>query len=440
MRRLVSVFLFFGITTSFSQTNPDSIKDRDWSIHGQATSIWQYHLPFKADYTNPGSHSLDTSESGKVSFTATLYVGRKLWKNATIYVNPEVAGGSGLSSAMGIAGFPNGETFRIGSPKLKLYLARLYLEQKFALGSGTDVESDDQNQVQQHVPARYISVRAGKFSIADFYDDNSYSHDPRTQFMNWSLMSNGAWDYPANTRGYTIGAVIEYHTPSWATRISMTQMPTYANGPKLDNDIAHAYGFTWEGEEKIRLIPNRHGVIRLLLFHNLAKMGNYEEAVRKNPVTPDITSVRTDPKTKNGIGISMEHEVSDNAGVFIRASWNDGKNETWAFTEIDQSISGGIALNGAAWKRKNDAFGAAVVINGISGPHRDYLKAGGYGFIIGDGYLNYGHEAIFETYYKFTIPKIFLSISPDYQFVINPAYNKDRGPVHIIGIRGHLEI
>ena len=437
MKRLVSVLLFTGVTTAFAQTTADSLHDRNWSFHAQATSIWQYHFPFSAPYT--GSHSLLGSESGKVSFTATVFAGRKLWKNAAVYFNPEVAGGSGLSSAMGIAGFPNGETFRIGSPKLKLYLARLYLEQKFALGSGTDVETDDLNQVQQHVPARYISIRAGKFSIADFFDNNSYSHDPRSQFMNWSLMSNGAWDYPANTRGYTIGAVVEYHTPEWATRISMTQMPTYANGPTLDNQLSKAYGLTWEGEKNIR-ISKRPGVVRLLLFHNLAKMGSYEEAIRKNPLTPDITLVRTDPKTKNGIAVSLEQEISTNAGLFLRSSWNDGRNETWAFTEIDQSLSGGIVFNGTAWKRKEDALGIAFAVNGISGPHRDYLKAGGSGFIVGDGRLNYGHETIFETYYKFTIPKIFLSLSPDYQFVLNPAYNKDRGPVHIIGIRGHLQL
>jgi high affinity Mn2+ porin len=437
MRKLAGILLFSGITNTFAQTQADSVPDRNWSFHVQATSIWQYHFPFNASYT--GSHSLLPSESGKVSFTATLFAGRKLWKNAAVYFNPEVAGGSGLSSAMGVAGFPNGETFRIGSPKLKLYLARLYLEQKFALSSGTETEEDDVNQVQQHVPSKYISVRVGKFSIADFFDNNSYSHDPRSQFMNWSLMSNGAWDYPANTRGYTVGAVIEYHTLSWATRISMTQMPTYANGPTLDNHISKAYGLTWEGEKNIR-VNNRPGVVRLLLFHNLAKMGNYEEAISKDPSAPDITTVRNDSKTKNGFGVSLEQEISSHAGIFIRGSWNDGRNETWAFTEIDRSVSGGIVFNGNAWLRKNDVLGAALVVNGISAPHRDYLKAGGSGFIIGDGNLNYAHEAIFETYYKFDIPKIFLSISPDYQFVLNPAYNKDRGPVHMIAVRVHLEL
>ncbi|WP_245843687.1 carbohydrate porin [Niastella vici] len=435
-----SIFSILLLTVIFCNTHAqiaaDSIASRNWSLHAQATSIWQYHPSFNAPYT--GTHSLLKDESGKVSFTATVFAGRRLWKYATLYFNPEVAGGSGLSSAMGVAGFPNGETFRIGSPKLKLYLARLYLEQKFALGAGKEVETDDLNQVQQHVPARYISVRAGKFSIADFFDNNSYSHDPRSQFMNWSLMSNGAWDYPANTRGYTVGAVVEYHTPNWATRIAMTQMPTYANGPVLDDHIGKAYGLTWEGEKNITM-NKQPGTIRLLLFHSLAAMGNYKEAIQKDPSTPDITLVRSVPRTKNGIGISIEQAISKNAGIFIRSSWNDGRNETWAFTEIDQSVSAGMVWKGEAWSRRNDALGTAIVVNGISGPHRDYLKAGGSGFIIGDGALNYGHEAIFETYYKFNIPAIFLSISPDYQFVLNPAYNKDRGPVHIFGVRAHVE-
>jgi high affinity Mn2+ porin len=436
MRILATLLLLTVYKFALAQSPADSLKDRGWTLHAQATSIWQYHPGFSAKYT--GKNSLRTSEPGQVSFTGTLFAGRRLWKQAAIYFNPEVAGGSGLSSATGVAGFPNGETFRIGSKQLKLYVARLYLEQKFAISSETTTPPDDLNQVQQHTPATYISVRAGKFSLADFFDDNTYSHDPREQFMNWSLMSYGAWDYPANTRGYTIGAVVEYHTPAWAVRAGITQMPTYANGPTLDDHIGKAHGITVEGEKNI-LINNRAGIIRLLLFHNLAKMGNYEEAIKNTPV-PDIVAVRNDPRSKNGAGISLEQVIGNHAGIFVRGSWNDGCNETWAFTEIDRSLSGGIVWDGAAWSRKHDELGAAVVVNGISGPHRDYLKAGGYGFIIGDGNLNYGNETIFEAYYKFSIPVIFLSLSPDYQFVLNPAYNKDRGPVHIIGVRAHVQL
>jgi high affinity Mn2+ porin len=256
--------------------------------------------------------------------------------------------------------------------------------------------------------------------------------------MNWSLMSNGAWDYPANTRGYTIGLVVEYHTPLWATRLALTQMPTYANGPNLDEHVNKAYGLTWEGEKNIR-INNRPGVARLLLFHNQAAMGNYEEAVKKNSLSPDITGGRAEPRTKNGAGISLEQEIANNAGLFMRAGWNDGHNETWAFTEIDQTVSGGIMWKGAGWARKNDELGTAIVVNGISQQHRNYLATGGYGFMIGDGRLNYGHEAIMEVYYRFSIPQLFVSISPDYQFVLNPGYNKDRGPINIIGVRAHVE-
>jgi high affinity Mn2+ porin len=428
---LLTVYKF-----TLAQLRSDSIKDYGWTFHAQATSIWQYHPKFPAKYT--GKNSLLTSEPGQVSFTSTLFVGRRLWKQADLYFNPEVAGGSGLSSASGVAGFPNGETFRIGTRQLRLYIARLYLEQKFAIGSKTTLESDDLNQVKQHVPNTYISIRAGKFSIADFFDDNTYSHDPREQFFNWSLMDYGAWDYPANTRGYTIGAVVEYHTPAWAVRAGITQEPTYANGPILDNHIDKAHGITVEGEKNIHF-NNRPGVIRLLLFHNVAKMGNYKEAIKNTPV-PDIVAVEGDPRSKNGVGLSLEQEIAANTGIFFRGSWNDGCNETWAFTEIDKSLTGGIVWDGAAWSRKNDELGAAVMVNGISGPHRNYLKAGGYGFIIGDGNLNYGSEAIFEAYYKFSIPVIFLSLSPDYQFVLNPAYNKDRGPVHIIGVRAHVQL
>jgi high affinity Mn2+ porin len=435
MRTLATLLLLIVYKCTLAQLPDDSTKDRGWTFHAQATSIWQYHPTFSAKYS--GKNSLQTSEPGQVSFTGTVFAGRKLWKQAALYFNPEVAGGSGLSSATGVAGFPNGETFRIGSKQLKVYIARLYLEQKIALGTGSTRQPDDVNQLQQQTPATYLSIRAGKFSLADFFDDNSYSHDPREQFMNWSLMSYGAWDYPANTRGYTIGAVVEYHTPVWAVRLGVTQMPEYANGPTLDNQISKVHGITVEGEKNIR-INNRSGVVRLLLFHNLARMGNYEEAI-KNTQGPDIVSVRGDTRSKNGFGVSLEQQISGEAGIFMRGSWNDGTNETWAFTEIDRSLSGGIVWNGEAWSRQHDELGAAVVINGISDPHRNYLKAGGYGFIIGDGNLNYGHETIFEAYYKFSIPVVFLSVSPDYQFVLNPAYNKDRGPVHIFGVRAHVQ-
>ena len=413
-----------------------------WNLHAQATAITQYHLPFSAKYS--GTNSLRTKEAAATSFTSTLYAGVRLWKNGAIYFNPEIAGGKGLSQVTGIAGFPNGETFRIGSPAIKLYLARLYLEQYFSLGYATETVEDKANQLKAKIPKRYILLQAGKFSISDFYDNNSLSNDPRTQFMNWSLMSTGGWDYPANTRGYTIGLSVGYHQPSFSLKAAITQVPKIANGPILDNNIGKAFGTVVEAEKEFKLSKEKKIVIRLAGFYNRAHAGNYDVSVKNaltNSTTPDIELTRLYSRSKAGFYINTEYNFT-NGGVFLTGSWNDGKNETWAFTEIDHSVSTGISLNGKRWNRGNDVVGLAVVCNGISSQHSNYLKQGGYGFMMGDGTLNYGLESILETYYSLQLPFKFVRafITPNYQFVLNPAYNKDRGPVHIVAVRLHVEI
>ena len=418
----------------------DSLPPRKWTIHYQATVIPQGHADFSAKYS--GDKSMLTSESPKVSLTTTLYIGRALWKNAAVYFNPELSGGSGLSKAQGIAGFPNGETFRIGSSTPKLYLARLYIEQKFSLSAMQEPVEDNINQVRQPAPLKYLSLRAGKFSLSDFFDNNQYSHDPRTQFMNWSLMSAGAWDYPANTRGYTLGAVAEYHSPLFSARGAVTQVPKEANGPDLDSHIGKAFGTIAEVEKKILLTENEDLVIKLAGFYNQAHMGDYTQALYTfsgSSQTPDVTLTRKYSRSKTGFYLNTEYNRS-HGGFFLRASNNDGKHETWAFTEIDRSFSLGASFDGSRWKRKNDTWGVAIVNNGISGPHRRYLEQGGYGFIIGDGKLNYSAESIIELFYSFGLFGSHLAVSPDYQFVLHPAYNKDRGPVHVYGIRFHVAL
>lgn len=414
-----------------------AITARDWSIHFQATVIPQAHLRFSAAYT--GDKSMLTSESPKVSLTTTLFIGRRLWKHATVYFNPEVSGGSGLSKTQGVAGYPNGETFRIGSTQPKLYLARLYLEQKFALSRKTEQTEDNINQLANTSPLKYLSLRAGKFSLSDFFDNNTYSHDPRTQFFNWSLMSAGAWDYPANTRGYTVGAVAEYHAPGLAVRAAVTQVPKESNGPDLHAFTTQAYGTVAEIEKTIPLVEKQQIILRLAGFYNVADMGNYNEAVAKVMplITPDVTETRKEGRTKSGFYLNAEYN-RPNGGYFMRFSMNDGKNETWAFTEIDRSLAAGISFNGSKWKRSNDQWGIAVVTNSISKPHSSYLSSGGYGFIIGDGKLNYHAESIAEAYYSFSLVKKHLFISPDYQFILHPAYNLDRGPIHVFGVRFHV--
>jgi high affinity Mn2+ porin len=427
---------------SFSQADVDS--NRKWSWHFQLTAINQIHSKFDAKYS--GTNSLSSAaESKKLSLTATLYAGRQLWKNGALYFNPEIAGGSGISSAKGIAGFTNGETFRIGSAEPVLYIARLFFRQHIALkNSGYDTVDSDMNQVGGLLPGSRITITAGKFSLSDIFDNNSYSHDPRTQFLNWSLMSNAAWDYPADTRGYTQGLVAELIKPGWALRLASVLVPKKANGLQLDYKFTKAHSETLELEKSWQhKLP---GAIRVLFFRTVSQAPNYQLTLQqvKNGDSSSV-DVYTGQKewgkyggVKYGVGFNAEQALSPAIGAFLKASWNDGKTATWAFTEIDRTLSAGISINGVGWKRPGDQLGLAQVINGISKDHQAFLQRGLYGFIIGDGQLNYGREAISEIYYQARIARTFY-LAADYQFVSHPAYNKDRGPVHVFAIRGHLE-
>ncbi|RFM25624.1 carbohydrate porin [Deminuibacter soli] len=446
MRKIViaAALCISACTGVQAQLDSTAIKN-GWTMHFQLTAVSQSHPSFKAQYSGPNS-LVDSAEKGLLSVTTTLFAGKRLWKNAAVYFNPEIAGGSGMSGAKGIAGFPNGETFRIGNPAPALYVARAYLQQHIALANATYVQAnDDINQVQAMIPDRRITISAGKFAISDFYDDNAFSHDPRTQFLNWSLMSNGAWDYPANTRGYTVGLVAELIQPGWAIRLSGVQVPKKANGPELDGKIFKANGETLEFEKSYTL-GKRAGTVRLLGFFNTTQAPGYRATIKQTqqgdstnvPVFTGDADLQHYGGSKWGWGVNANQDISDNTGVFFRASWNDGKTATWAFTEIDRSISGGIHINGNGWKRPNDHIGAAIVVNGISKDHRDFLASGLHGFIIGDGQLNYGSENIAEVYYAAQLFKHVI-FSGDYQFVSHPAYNKDRGPVHVFAIRGHIE-
>ena len=431
-----------------AQTGPDSAaKPSPWSSHFQLTVINQYHSGFHAKYS--GMNSLaDTVEPGATSVTTTLFLGRKLWKNAAVYFNPELSGGRGLSSAVGVAGALNGETYRIGDPAPVVAIARAYLQQSFALGHSDKKDTLDEgpNQVADVLPAHRLTLSAGKFSMSDFYDVNTYSHDPRQQFLNWALMSNGAWDYPANTKGYTMGLVAELIQPAWALRLSSVAEPVIANHSSMEYVFGKAASQTAEFTENTK-IGSHPGAIRLLFSYTQSRAPSYKEG---------LEAVKTDDTTvlnvidgnaeghsygghKTGLGLNVEQELTNNIGAFARVGWNDGQYATWAFTEIDRTVSAGLSFKGAPWKRPDDVVGVAGVVNGISAAHQAFLKAGGYGFIIGDGNLNYGHEAIVETYYSARLYQA-VWLTFDYQFVNNPGYNKDRsGPVHVFAIKGHVE-
>ena len=430
------LILALNISSNFAEQT-DSIKKEVFSIHAQATIINQYKPDFSAKYS--GDNSLSAQQESQTSITSTLYLGTRLWNGASAFINPEIAGGSGLSGALGIAAATNGETFRIGDPAPKIYLARLFFTQVFALSDKSTYQASDLNQLAGSLPENYFSITLGKVSISDFFDNNKFSHDPRTQFMSWGLMSNGAWDYPANTRGYTPSVVLEYVNQKDELRYAFSLIATTANGSVMNWNIAKASSQTLEYTHRYTL-GKRNGAIRLLGFFTTGTMGNYLQAVSLNPTVPDIHSVEKYGNTKFGFALNAEQDFSKSLGGFLRASWNDGQNETWAFTEIDRSISAGLNLTGNAWKRQNDNLGLAIVVSGLSNAHRDYLNAGGKGFMLGDGNLNYGLEQLAELYYNFQLTSN-IYLSGTYQLVVNPGYNKDRsGPVNVLSARLHLKI
>ena len=440
----LSVLYIFKTQILYAKNNGDTTKRANWTTHFQFTTIVQYHAGFNSKYS--GNNSLtDSVEIAATTATSTLFLGHKLWKGAAFYFNPEISGGRGLSSALGVAGALNGESYRVGATAPAIFVARGYLQQHIPLPN-TNYEdvSDEVNQVADRIPTSRITISAGKFSIGDFYDENKYSHDPRSQFLNWSLMGNGAWDYPANT-GYTMGLVAELIKPKWSIRISSVAVPRIANAPKMEYNISKAHSETLEFERKLN-INKRAGTIRLLFSNSLSKAPSYAEGMKalatNNSFLLDVIAGKTENNTyggnKFGIGLSFDQQLSEQAGIFSRGSWNDGKHVTWAFTEIDQSFSLGLSVKGNKWKRPEDVIAIASVVNGISTEHRDFLKAGGYGFIIGDGALNYAHETVIEIYYNAHLSNFFW-LNLDYQFVNNPAYNIDRGPVHVFGVRGHIE-
>ena len=445
-RIAIVVLVFFTIQTVSAQSNPDSFRTNKWTSHFQATIIGQKHSGFQSLYK--GENSLaDSVEPAAVSLTSTLFLGRKLWKGAAVYVDPEVAGGKGLSFATGVAGALNGETYRVGATEPQVFIARAYLQQHIPLRN-TDYENvpDDLNQLADRIPADRITISIGKFAISDFFDYNNYSKDPRTQFFNWSIWANGAWDYPADTRGYTYGVVAELIKPNWAIRFSSVAVPRIANYHLLEYKLPKAHSETVEFEHNIE-INKRNGSVRLIFSNTRSKAPSYDEGINAlatndnfllDVITGDAENTSYGGK-KFGLGLNIEQELTNEIGVFSRIGWNDGKHVSWAFTEIDQTFTAGLSVKGHRWNRSEDIFGIALANNGISNGHRNFLSQGGYGFIIGDGKLNYGHESIIESYYNAKIFK-FLWFSFDYQLVNNPGYNKDRGPVHVFGLRAHVVI
>ena len=409
-----------------------------WNLFYQATSVGQYHGTFTSPYEGP--FSLQDYPERDVSLTTTLFLGIRLGPNTTLYFDPEIAGGRGFSGVDGLANSSNGELPRVATATPKPYLARLYLSQDFGWGTETEPFESDENQLAGTRPMNRYTVTIGRFTLTDFFDNNRYSHDPRTQFLGWAVMFNGAWDYPADVRGYTWGWLHELHLRHWSLRYASAAEPRVANGLRFDRRLFVNRGDVFE--EEYRFTEHAHpGIVRVLEYENHADAGNYAQAIQQAETTgsrPSVVSTRTNGTLKYGFGINFEQEITKDIGVFGRLGWNDGKTESFAFTAIDRLATGGVSMTGQRWHRPNDTVASELTVSGISGVHALYLARGGYDFLIGDGHLQYGPEYIAETYYSARLfPRFFTSF--DLEHVANPAYNQNRGPVWIPSIRLHLE-
>ena len=410
-----------------------------WNLYFQATSIGDYHGTFRAPYEGP--LSLQDYPERDVSLTTTLFFTARLEQNTFLIFNPEIAGGKGFSGVNGIADQPNGEIPRVASPTPKPYIARLLIQHDFGFGSEKERQESDANQLAGARPVTRYSIYLGRFTLTDYFDDNNYTHDPRTQFMAWSVMYNGAWDYPADTRGYTWGIVQEFHTRNWAFRYGIAAEPQIANGSAFDRRLFRDHGQVWEAERRYSW-RKRVGAIRVLGYDNRSQAGNYGEALKlaaATGTTPNVNLTDRVGTLKYGTGISFDQAISDNVGIFTRLGWNDGKTQSFAFTAIDRLASGGVSIKATRWHRKNDVVSSSFTAGGLSAVHREYLAAGGLDFLIGDGRLNYAPECVWESYYSARlVPGFYTSF--DVQRDTNPAYNHDRGPVMIYSIRLHIEL
>ncbi len=416
----------------------DTVETENWNAKFQSTYVWQDKRPFSAAYSGP--NSLSPNRELSYSFTATAFLGWRPWAGGELYFDPEAAQGVPLSNLTGLGGLTNGEMARTSGPTMKYYRARLFLRQTWGMGGGQEAVESGQNQLAGMVDKRRLVLTAGNLSVTDIFDTNTYNHDPRTQFLNWSIMTHGSYDFAADARGYTWGAALEWYHDDWALRAGRFIQPKLPNQQELDRDIFSHYGDQIELEHS-HTLGGQPGAVRLLAFHNRARMSRFQDALNlaaSTGTTPDINAVRTGVQGKVGFGINIEQAVNDDVGLFLRASRADGQTETYAFTEIERSISGGALVKGTAWGRGGDTFGVAFARNGLSSVHRRYLEAGGIGFFIGDGRLNYRPEMIYETFYNIKLAKA-AWITLDWQYIRNPAYNADRGPVNVGSVRLHTE-
>ena len=411
---------------------------RFW-LSGQANFIFQTHPEFHAPYSGP--HSLNPYYEKATSRLLTLYTGVRLNNSTEFLVDIEEAGGDALSLGFGLAGNPNLDIVRNPLLSKAPYLGRGMIHHIFALSADKIENQRNAFSLFEELPRRRLEIRFGKFSMPDFFDINSVGSDTHFQFINWTVDNNGAWDYAADTRGYTVGFTADYEDRNWGFRFGEALMPKVANGIDLVWKPWQVHAENFEYELRHGFIPKKSGVIRLLAYTNSANMGIYRDQVlkaREAGTAPDITDHPWHITRKYGFGVNIEQTLTPYVTAFARFGWDNGKTESFAYTEVDQTFIQGIGAKGAWWHRKQDRAGVAFVTNAIMKDHQNYLAAGGLGFLLGDGKLNYGRENILESYYTAHVWRG-IYLAPGLQYIVNPGYNRDRGPVLVPSFRLHLE-
>ena len=436
-QHIAFLILTFAVNARAQDAATDSGSAR-WHpmlLGAQMNFIHQRLQPFRAAYS--GDNSLQSGGDAKTSEAYGLYAGMKVARGLEGYLDIEMVRGKGVSRTVGLASITNGDVIRQGSADLGdgPYIARMFLRYTIDLGTDPDTLKRDMDQLPQIARADRIEITAGKFALSDLFDVNRYANSTRQQFMNWGLFQNTGWDYAADTRGYSNGLAVEWIHPRWTLRAAAMQMPLKANGNVFDSDLQRAHGFNAEFEGHV---ASTGTIVRILAYENEARMGLYSNAVANSgpSARPDITLDDTPGRLKYGWGVNVEQPLADSGetGAFFRYGWGDGAAESFVFTESDRHLSGGVQISGKRWGRGNDRFGVATVIDGIANAHQRYLAAGGDGFLLGDGALNYGEEQVVEAYYRIQIGK-YTQLSPDFQYIRNPGYNRDRGPATVLSLR-----
>ena len=430
----VALGLMLGAAPAAAQDAAQPTPTQDWALHAQATFVTQGVFGFASPYEGPNSLA---PHQVKETFDATLDAGVRPWAGAELWVNPEIDQGFGLSNTLGAAGFPSAEAYKVGKSSPYVRLQRLFFRQTINLGGEAQAVASAANQLAGTQTANRLVLTLGKLGVGDVFDTNRYAHDPRGDFLNWSVIDAGSFDYAADAWGYSYGVAAEWYQGPWALRLGAFNLSKVPNGETLEGDFSQ-YQLVGEIEHR-HSIAGHAGAVRVTLFRNRGNFSRFDDAVALAQATggPVDASLTRRRMSRPGGDINIEQEVTDTLGLFARAGVADGAIEPYDFTDIDRTAALGGALKGKSWGRAGDTVGFAAVVNGISKAHERYLNAGGIGVLVGDGKLPHpGPEMIAEAYYDWQ-PLRGTNITFDYQFIANPAYNRDRGPANVLALRLH---